>query len=249
MFKYFIQCSILLLFNQSIIAQEQDIIQVSENLKIIAINDHTFIHESYSASEEVKGGFWSNGMILVDNAKAFLFDTPMVDSTTAKLLDYIENDMRLKITGFICNDWHGDSMEGLELILEKDIPAYAHEMTKEICKEKGLPIPTYGFQEKTSIAFESYEIIASYHGAAHTMDNIVVFIPKENILFADCMIKAAKWKNLGYTGDGDLSTYAETVRKVKETYPEAKIVIPGHDEYGGMELLDHTLELAKSQTK
>jgi metallo-beta-lactamase class B len=35
------------------------------------------------------------------------------------------------------------------------------------------------------------------------------------------------------------------VRKIKEKYPEVKIVIPGHGKPGGTALFDYTIELFK----
>jgi metallo-beta-lactamase class B len=88
-----------------------------------------------------------------------------------------------------------------------------------------------------------------YFGAAHTTDNIVVWIPTEQILFAGCMAKSLNSQNLGNTADGDLKAYPETLRKVIAKFPDARIVIPGHGQYGGIEVLKHTLQLAEQYSK
>lgn len=223
---------------------ENEILKVSNDLRLIRISENAYIHESFFTSEEF-GRFGSNGMILIDNREAFLFDTPMTDSVTSQLLDFIEDSLKLRIVGFIANDWHSDSMEGLDLILEKGIKTYSNEMTRKITAEKGMPITEIGFIDSLTIQFGGYELICKYHGAAHTIDNIVVWIPKEKILFADCMVKSINSRNLGFTGDGDLTAYPATLEKVKQLYSDAKIVIPGHGRYGGVELIDHTIELTK----
>ena len=155
----------------------------------------------------------------------------MKDSITQQLLTYIQDSMHIKIVGFITNDWHEDSMGG--------------KMTMKIAKEKGLPVPDLGFTYTLTIKFGTYDLVCAYHGAAHTMDNIVVWIPKEKILFADCMVKSMSSANLGFTGDGDTDEYPLTLKKVRDAYPDSKFVIPGHGRYGGIELIDHTIELAK----
>jgi metallo-beta-lactamase class B len=58
------------------------------------------------------------------------------------------------------------------------------------------------------------------------------------------MIKEMKSQTLGNTADGDVSSYASTVNKVKTNYPNATVVIPGHGDFGGLELIDHTLKLS-----
>ncbi len=57
------------------------------------------------------------------------------------------------------------------------------------------------------------------------------------------MIKSIRSKNLGNTTDGDLIAYPKTLTKVLKKFPSARIVITGHGEDGGLELIEHTLEL------
>ena len=38
-----------------------------------------------------------------------------------------------------------------------------------------------------------------------------------------------------------------TVEKVMKKYPEIKTVIPGHGDFGGIELLTYTVELVKKE--
>lgn len=221
---------------------QNTVIDINPNLRLIRISDHTFIHESFSQSETY-GRLGSNGMILVEKGRAFIFDTPMIDSVTRQLLSYLRDSLKLDIAGFVTNDWHGDSMGGLQAILDAAIPSYANEMTKKIAKEKGLPVPKNGFTDSTIITFGSYKIFCRYYGAAHTIDNIVIWIPKEKILFADCMVKEMKSRDLGYTDDGDLKEYPKTLKKIRDAFPDAKVVVPGHGTYGGIELIDHTIDL------
>jgi metallo-beta-lactamase class B len=117
-------------------------------------------------------------------------------------------------------------------------------MTRKTAQSKGLPVPVNGFKDSLALKLGNRDILCYYLGAAHTIDNMVVWIPSEQILFADCMVKEIKAKDLGFTGDGDLKAYPLTLAKVKAKFPNAKIVIPGHGQYGGKELIDHTMKLA-----
>ncbi|MBL7742031.1 MAG: subclass B1 metallo-beta-lactamase [Chitinophagaceae bacterium] len=226
------------------ILHAQKIININNNLRLIRLSKHAYIHEAFSMTE-TWGRIGSNGMLLIENGKAFLFDTPMTDSVTRQLLVYIQDSMKLTITGFITADWHGDSMGGLQAVKEKGIPSYAGERTIKIAMEKGLPVPDHGLADSTTISFGSFHLVGRYFGPAHTMDHIVVWIPEEKILFADCMVKETASKDLGYTDDGDLKAYASTLQKVKAAFPLAKIVVPGHGQHGGMKLVDHTITLTK----
>jgi metallo-beta-lactamase class B len=61
------------------------------------------------------------------------------------------------------------------------------------------------------------------------------------------MIKEVKAKDLGYTDDGDVKEYPKTLKKVMAKFPTAKFVIPGHGDFGGMELIKHTLKMAEGK--
>ena len=61
------------------------------------------------------------------------------------------------------------------------------------------------------------------------------------------MVRARNARNLGNITEADLDSWPKTLRKVKEAYSEAKIVVPGHGGHGGVELIEHTIELCKDR--
>lgn len=231
------------LFANLIYAQPNNVIEICSELQLIKISDNAYVHVSYiDVGNNIK--YPCNGLILIDNGNAFLFDTPVNDSTTQILVLYLKDKMKLNLVGFIANDWHRDTMGGLNVINALGIPSYTNEMTREIARTKSLPVPTHGFKDSLSLKLGNKDIRCYYLGAAHTMDNIVVWIPSESILFADCMVKEVKAGDLGFTGDGDVKAYPATLAKVKAKFSSARIVIPGHGAFGGPELIDHTIKLA-----
>ncbi|WP_261921641.1 MBL fold metallo-hydrolase, partial [Vibrio aestuarianus] len=83
-----------------------------------------------------------------------------------------------------------------------------------------------------------------YPGAGHTDDNVVVWLPKENILVAGCLLRANEENNIGWIGDADTDKWAQSVRKVQNKFPNVKLVIPGHGEVGeGSGMITHTIEV------
>ncbi|MFB6317065.1 subclass B1 metallo-beta-lactamase [Saccharicrinis sp. FJH54] len=221
-------------------------IKISDDVSLIRISDDAYIHVSFSKVEGY-GRVGANGLVLTDKGKAFLFDSPWNDAQTEILLNYLKDSLHLKVVGFVPNHWHEDCMGGLQYIQDQHILSYANEQTREICHEKGLPVPLFGFRDSLFLEFGSKTIKCFYLGAAHSLDNIVVWIPSEQILFPGCIVKSLNSRNLGNTADGDLNAYPETIRKLQKQFSEAKIVIPGHGQYGGMELIKHTLELANEK--
>ena len=236
----------IVLIQISVFSQSQDkTIKVSDDLELIQISDNAYIHVSFTISPEW-GRVGANGLLLIEKNQAFLFDTPWTDKQTEDLISWIRDIMNVEIVGFIPNHWHEDCMGGLGTIQQQGIKSYANQQTIDIAKIKDLPVPENGFNDSLELKLGEKIIDCYYLGAAHSMDNIVVWIPSEQILFTACMVKDMRSKNLGNTADGDLISYPITLAKVMQKFPSAKMVIPGHGEYGGLELIEHTMELTKN---
>ena len=88
-----------------------------------------------------------------------------------------------------------------------------------------------------------------FPGVAHTADNITVYFPDDKVLFAGCIVKGAKDTTLGNTADGDVAAYPAAVSALIARYPEVKTVVTTHSDPGGIELMQHTLDIAKNGKK
>ncbi|MDP4207915.1 MAG: subclass B1 metallo-beta-lactamase [Bacteroidota bacterium] len=217
-------------------------INISKDITLIKLSENAYVHVSYADLPKF-GRFPSNGLIFINGSDAFLFDTPVTDSLTMDLVSWIKDSMKLRIVGFVPNHWHNDCMGGLGYLQSQKIESYANQMTIDIAKTKNLPIPAHGFKDSLQLQLGDKLIRCYYLGAAHSLDNIVVWIPSEQILFAGCMVKSSNSKDLGNTSDGYLTAYPKTINKLIDRFPMAKIVIPGHGQFGGIELIKHTKEL------
>lgn len=243
--KIFLVLFIVLIQITGFSQSENKTILISDDLELIQISDNAYIHVSYTITPNWER-VGANGLLLIDKKQAFLFDSPWTDKQTENLISWIKDTMNVEIVGFIPNHWHEDCLGGLGYIQKHGIKSYANQLTIDIAKSNGLPFPEYGFKDSLELKLGEKLINCYYLGAAHSIDNIVVWIPSEQILFTACMVKNMRSKNLGNTADGDLNSYPMTLSKVMKKFPSAKIVIPGHGEYGGIELIEHTLELTKN---
>lgn len=223
-------------------AQEYKRISISGDMELIKLSEHAYIHVTLEDSP-VYGRFSSNGLIYMENGEGYLFDTPATDALTKKLVDWVADSLKTKIIGFVPNHWHSDCMGGLKYLQDIGVKSYAHQMTIDIARSKGLAVPAHGFRDSLSLHLGDKSIGCYYLGAAHSMDNIVVWIPSEKILFAGCMAKETGARGMGNTVDGSLSEWPGTIDKVMGKFPAARIVIPGHGMIGGQEVLKHTREL------
>ena len=239
---YIILPFLILIFWHILTAQVT--IKISNDLQLQKISDHCFVHISYTDLENAPH-YPANGLVYITHGKAFIADTPWTNELTELLIKYLQDSMHVSIEGVIATHWHVDCVGGLETVHKLGIKSYAYQLTAEICKEKNLPVPQNTFQDSLVLGSDN-NLILKYLGPGHTEDNMVVYLPSEKILFAGCMAKALIWNSLGFTGDADIPHWPETLRKVIKTFPESRIVIPGHGKTGGLNILEHTLSLFKN---
>lgn len=239
----------LLIWNVSVSAQDRyETIAISNDLLLIKLSENAYVHVSYSELPEF-GRFPSNGLLLINDGEAFLFDSPVNNEQTEELVSWIADSLKVKLIGFVPNHWHEDCMGGIAYLHSIGVKSYAHQMTIDLAKSKNLPLPQNGFKEPTILKLGDIEIHCEFLGAAHSLDNIVVWIPSEEILFPGCIAKAVQSTGLGHTADGDLTEYPKTLDKILNKYKTAKIVITGHGPIGGMELVEHTKMLCDKVAK
>jgi metallo-beta-lactamase class B len=218
-------------------------IRISDDVELIQITENAYVHVSWLSIPKY-GRYPANGLLYINKEEAFLFDTPWNDSLTAELYVWVTDSMHKKIVGFVPNHWHEDCMGGLGFLQKHNIKSYANQMTRDIAKSKGLPVPDYGFMDSVQLQLGDQLIELFYLGSAHSTDNCVVWIPSEKILFPGCMVKSILTSNLGNTADGDLEEYPKTIEKLLNKFPDAQYVIPGHGAVGGIELITHSLDLS-----
>ncbi len=225
-------------------AQAADKIVIDKDIQLIHLQDSIFVHITWHPLDDF-GRFPSNGLIVIKNGQALMIDTPMDNDKTAKLTNYLKDSLSVDLTKLIIGHFHDDCMGGLDYLQSIGIESIANSRTIEKCKEIGLPIPTKSFTDSLTIDFNGERIDCRFFGAGHSFDNITVWIPSKKILFGGCLIKSSNSKGLGNLSDAVVSVWDLTIRKLIEEYADIKFVIPGHGNFGGAELLTHTIELVK----
>lgn len=62
-------------------------------------------------------------------------------------------------------------------------------------------------------------------------------------------VKAGDAKTLGNIAEADLIAWPASLAKVKNRYPSARLLVPGHGDPGGWELVENTLKLLEENSK
>lgn len=217
----------------------------SSELIITQISENAFIHTSFKQTNDF-GNVPCNGLVVKNNNEAVVFDTPVNDKTSEELIKWINGTLHSKINAVVPTHFHDDSMGGLQAFHNHHIPSYAYSKTIELAKENNFTVPENSFKDSVVLKAGHEKAIAKFFGEGHTKDNVVGYLPEEHILFGGCLLKELE-AGKGYLGDANVSTWSNTVEKVKKEYPDIKIVIPGHGEYGDQKLLDYTINLFKTK--
>ncbi|MFD2564755.1 subclass B1 metallo-beta-lactamase [Aquimarina rubra] len=220
-------------------------IHISEDLQLLKLNDHNYIHISYIS---LKNGakFPCNGFIYINNNEAYVFDSPATEKATNELINWFRDERKTTIIGVVFNHFHDDCTKGIEIFKKNNILTIANNTTKNLMIQDGITEPDQVFDNALELKLDDKTIVNSFFGEAHTKDNIVTYFPKEKILFGGCMIKSLNAKK-GNLTDANLSEWSNTVTNIKKAYPDLEIVIPGHGSYGDQSLLDYTISLFNTQ--
>jgi metallo-beta-lactamase class B len=214
----------------------------STNVEIQKISQRTWTHTSFETVNGYRTD--SNGMIIDCSTELVLVDTCWNDKQTLALLKKTKELFNKQISLAIITHSHADRIGGIRALLANRIKVVSTTLTSKMAATSGYPTPLPELnQTQTNLQIGNIEIKVYFPGPGHTKDNIVVWIPTDYVLFGGCLIKSIQSNNLGNTADADLDKWGSSIQNLKNQYPLAKFVIPGHGPIGGIELLQHTIDL------
>jgi metallo-beta-lactamase class B len=223
-------------------------IRINDDIELIQLADGFYMHQTFGNSLDF-GRFSSNGLLVIKNGKAFMIDTPVSNETTAKIAEYLKDSMNVQIQLFTGGHFHVDCIGGMEYLKNAGVKTFLNCRTEKKCKELKLPLPDTTFDEKYLFNFEGIPVECRFVGGGHSADNITVYFPDQKILFGGCFVKSSNSTNLGNLQDAVTGEWKASIQKVIDLYPSVHTVIPGHGDFGGIELLYHTIDLVDKNQK
>jgi len=243
---FFLCCLLNLNISIANAQSANDVIKLADDVEVRKLAESVWLHTTYFDIE----GFDNcpaNGIIVIDSGDAIMVDLPWTDEQAGVLFDWVTKECHATIKKVVPSHWHIDCAGGLAEAHRRKAESFALDKTVEILTAKNEPVPQNWFTDRLSLRCGNVSVELAYYGPAHTVDNIVAWIPARNVLFGGCMVKSRNARNLGNIADADVESWPKTLKKVKKAYPGAKIVVPGHGDTGGLELIDHTIELCNNQ--
>lgn len=217
----------------------------SVTLKQIA--DGVYVHITYS---DYQGRPIPSNGLLVETAEGLvLLDIPWNDIQMHRLLQVSKDSLGAAIAMAIVTHAHEDRIGGIKTLRLKGIPAYGYIETAKAAPGFGFLSPEPFYAADTIFTVGGVDFEALYPGGGHTKDNIIVWLPEQKVLYAACFAKSLSSKGPGYIADADMEAWPTSIDKVLARFPDAEIVVPGHGESGGLELLHHTKMLVEEHNK
>ncbi|MBO9613047.1 MAG: subclass B1 metallo-beta-lactamase [Dyadobacter sp.] len=238
--KHILTCLLTLLYTCAS-AQTPDKSFKTDDLVLQKLTDHTYQHLTYLQTETF-GKVPCNGLIVFDGGEAVIFDTPVDDATSSRVIRWVEDSLKCKVKAVIATHFHEDCVGGLKAFHDHGIPSYATNKTIAFDKEHKFPVPQKGFDGKLDLKVGKKAVIAAFYGEGHTRDNIIGYFPSEKVMFGGCLIKEVD-ATKGNLADANVEAWSATVTTIKKQYSDAKVVIPGHGKIGDTALLDYTIKL------
>lgn len=236
---------LLILCTCTLIASAQPpTIYKTATLEIDSIAPDTYVHRTYLSTKDW-GLVSCNGAIYVNKGESVVFDTPATDSVSTELISWIKTHTRSCIKAIVVNHSHEDCLGGLAVFHKAGIPSYSSKPTQTFARNDTVNkpvVPQHGFTKELILKIGGTSIINYFPGEGHTRDNIVSYIPSVKVLFGGCIIKALG-SGKGNLTEANVTTWAESVRNVKQKFPNAVVIIPGHGAYGPRSLLDYTIKM------
>ncbi len=249
---WFIGLSALLLSSQALASPTPklgELITVSKDLQIRQIDADVWVHTTWHVMSDQRR-LSSNGLIVRDGGQLTLIDTGWGVAPTQELVDWIARNLQLPIAQLIPTHHHDDRIGGWPVLAPLGVALVATPQTLSLSAPKDIT-QTLDPALKTLSANQAVpvgpvEVFAP--GPAHSPDNLMVWLPKQNILFGGCAVKAADATALGNIAEADFKGWPLAMQRAQQRYPQARIVVPGHGELGDRSLLTHTLDLLKAET-
>lgn len=209
------------------------------------VDSNIYLYTSYGDAGNYKN-VDANAVVVVSGNEAMLFDTPWDSVQAEQLITWITDSLHKKITLSVITHAHADRIGSIATMHRHGIPTYSHYLTAQEAVKRDYPGPLHVFyNDDTTFRCGNIEVVASYPGAGHTIDNIVLYIPSKKFLYGGCFIKSGFSTDIGNIEDADVAAWPESLAKMKNRFKKTGInmVIPGHGSWQSDNAIENTRRL------
>jgi glyoxylase-like metal-dependent hydrolase (beta-lactamase superfamily II) len=223
-------------------------IRLSDDVQVRRIAPGLWVHTTWEELPGI-GPYPANGMLLETPDGSVLIDTGWNDAHAETLLAWAARQGRPVRRAYVTHA-HNDRMGGIGALRRAGVAVQGSALTAEIARAENLPaldvVRALGTSRDAEPLTEG-PLQLFYPGPGHTRDNIVVWFPRQGVLFGGCLIKADTATTVGNVADADVPSWPDAVRRVREAYPDARVVVPGHGAVGGHAAFEVTETIVRTK--
>lgn len=204
----------------------------------------------YTTSRIYDGeAFPANGMYLITDEGAVLFDMPWDTTQMQPLIDSIKIKHGKDVLLSISTHFHDDRTGDISYLRDKGVKTYTTKKTDELSKAENNQRAEFLMTKDTTFVIGNHTFQTYYPGPGHTPDNIVIWVAEEQILYGGCFIKSTDAKDLGNLEDANVKAWGKSVKNVMDKFGSPAFVIPGHQSWSDVHSLEYTQQLIKKQSR
>ncbi|GAB3714503.1 BcII family subclass B1 metallo-beta-lactamase [Spirosoma flavus] len=214
-------------------------------LKVTPLNKQVFVHTTYGMYNNA--AVPSNGLIIKTNNGVVLVDSGWDSDTntdnTRQILRWVADSLHQPVRMCIVTHAHDDRVGGIRALQKAGVRVVSTKLTAQNAVKRGYPSPEPILPNDTTFTIGNQPIRPYFPGAGHTDDNIVVWLPNQRILYGGCLVKSVAVFGMGNLADANLTVWPQSMRNVIKEFGSARVVVPGHEDWGDAKALEHTLQL------
>ncbi len=205
--------------------------------------------------------FPANTLVAAVDGSIVIAGSPYTSEATEAMLTWVRVRFGNRPLVAIDTHFHPDGgTAGTATYLRAGAAVYASDRTVDLLEERGAAVKALTskaiadpatraavdatpwlpgdrvFRLQEGLTLGGVQVI--FPGAAHSPDNVVVYVPKLGVLFGGCMVRSDA---LGNLSDADVASWPKAIERLREL--PASIVIPGHGNRFDPALLDRTDQL------
>jgi glyoxylase-like metal-dependent hydrolase (beta-lactamase superfamily II) len=224
-------------------------------VKAIQVAPNTYFVQGVPEMGSKKNqNFISNAGFVVTPKGVVVIDALGSPVLAQKLIQEIRKVTKQKIVAVVLTHYHADHVYGLQEFKRLGATIYAQRdglnyLASETAKQRLIasridfapwvnentrlvPADVWIDQSKT-ITVGGVEFILNRVGPAHAHEDLIVFVPSENVLFAGDLIFQGR---IPFVGNADSRGWMNALDQIQKIKP--KIVVPGHGTYSTNALAD-----------
>ena len=218
------------------------------NLKPIQVAQNTYFVQGFPEMGSSKNqNFISNAGFVVTPKGVVVVDALGSPALAHKLLNEIAKISKQKVVAVIVSHYHADHIYGLQVFKKAGAKIYAQEFSKDylnsdtarqrletsridfapwVNSSTYLVPPDQWIKAEKTLTVGGVDFLISKVGPAHTAEDLMVYIPSENVLFVGDLVFRGR---IPFVGNADSKGWLSSLDRIEGLKP--KIVIPGHGAY------------------